>query len=426
MSIRTAAVTGGSGLIGSHVVARLTGMGCTVVNLDRAPPTDPSVRTIAADLSGSAGVEAAFAEVDAALKGMAPDLLVCCASIARATPILDQSASDIEAMIAVNVLGVALTAREAARRMARVGRGSIVVITSVAAEEGWAGEAIYGVTKAAQKGLVQGLAVDLAPFGITVNAVGPGIVTADRGGMSTTRGDPEVLRHDVERSVLQHGPEPDEGGAFPRGGGAALRGVAVDTRKGEQHSARLPRDQPQRQGARHHRRRRGRLRQQRDPALPRRQDRAVPAAGGDTARGELLSWLMFVASGVGPFSGQAVHFRNFAPAREPYALKRYDFEARRHWQVVEDRLAQGRWMLGDTYTIVDMAVWGWGSRLTYMLGDDRIMETYPNLDRLMKEIDARPAAKAAQALKERHAFKVEFDEDAMRSLYPQIFAPDPV
>jgi GST-like protein len=54
------------------------------------------------------------------------------------------------------------------------------------------------------------------------------------------------------------------------------------------------------------------------------------------------------------------------------------------------------------------------------------MEKYPNLDRLMKEIDARPAAQAAQALKDRHAFKVEFDEDAMRSLYPQIFAPDPV
>jgi GST-like protein len=83
-------------------------------------------------------------------------------------------------------------------------------------------------------------------------------------------------------------------------------------------------------------------------------------------------------------------------------------------------------MLGDTYTIVDMAVWGWGSRLTYMLGDDRIMEKYPNLDRLMKEIDARPAAQAAKALKDRHAFKVEFDEAAMRSLYPQIFAPDPV
>ncbi|MEM9477694.1 MAG: glutathione S-transferase family protein [Pseudomonadota bacterium] len=149
----------------------------------------------------------------------------------------------------------------------------------------------------------------------------------------------------------------------------------------------------------------------------------LPPAG-DSERAALLSWLMFVASGLGPFSGQAVHFRNFAPARVPYALKRYDFEARRHWQIIDDRLGAGRYMLGDTYTIVDMAVWGWGSRLTYMLGDGNIMEKYPNLDRLMKEIDARPAAEKAAALKDHHAFKAEFDEVAMRSLYPQIFAPD--
>lgn len=145
---------------------------------------------------------------------------------------------------------------------------------------------------------------------------------------------------------------------------------------------------------------------------------------GNSDRAALLSWLMFVASGVGPFSGQAVHFRNFAPAKVPYALKRYDYEARRHWQIVDDRLAKGPYMLGATYSIVDMAVWGWGSRLTYMLGDDSIMERYPNLDRLMKEIDARPAAQKAMAIKDNHEFQVEFDEVAMRSLYPQIFGPD--
>ncbi len=149
-------------------------------------------------------------------------------------------------------------------------------------------------------------------------------------------------------------------------------------------------------------------------------------AGSSAQRGELLSWLMFVASGVGPFSGQAVHFRNFAPEKLPYAIKRYDFEARRHWQVVDDRLSKGQYMLGATYTIVDMAVWGWGSRLTYMLGDDDIMAKFPNLDRLMREIDARPAAARAQALKDRHTFKAEMDEVALRSLYPQIFAPQPV
>jgi GSH-dependent disulfide-bond oxidoreductase len=47
-------------------------------------------------------------------------------------------------------------------------------------------------------------------------------------------------------------------------------------------------------------------------------------------RGQLLSWLMFVASGIGPYSGQAVHFRHHAPEPKEYALNRYDFEAERH------------------------------------------------------------------------------------------------
>ncbi len=144
------------------------------------------------------------------------------------------------------------------------------------------------------------------------------------------------------------------------------------------------------------------------------------------ARGELLSWLMFIASGVGPFSGQAVHFRNFAPEKVPYGIRRYDYEARRHWQIVDDRLARGPYMLGDTYTIVDMSVWGWGNRLTYMLGDDDIMRQYPNLDRLMHEIDARPAAQRAKALPDSHDFKTEMDEEAFRHMYPQLFADDPV
>lgn len=150
--------------------------------------------------------------------------------------------------------------------------------------------------------------------------------------------------------------------------------------------------------------------------------------GPEGSRGALLSWLMFVASGLGPFSGQAVHFRNFAPGApeaHPYALKRYDYEARRHWRIVDARLGQGRYMLGAEYSIVDMAVWGWGDRLTYMLGDDAIMEKFPNLDRLMKEIDARPAAQRARALPTRHDFQTEMDEAAMRFMYPQIFAADP-
>ena len=46
----------------------------------------------------------------------------------------------------------------------------------------------------------------------------------------------------------------------------------------------------------------------------------------DKARGELLSWMFFVSSGVGPYFGQAVHFRNYAPEKLPYAINRYVFE----------------------------------------------------------------------------------------------------
>src|SRR4051812_8409554 len=57
------------------------------------------------------------------------------------------------------------------------------------------------------------------------------------------------------------------------------------------------------------------------------------------ARGELLSWLMFVATGIGPFSGQAVHFKHFAPEEVPYALTRYMFEVERHYGILDQRLA---------------------------------------------------------------------------------------
>ncbi|WP_298432074.1 glutathione S-transferase N-terminal domain-containing protein [uncultured Jannaschia sp.] len=142
-------------------------------------------------------------------------------------------------------------------------------------------------------------------------------------------------------------------------------------------------------------------------------------------RGEMLSWLMFIATGVGPYSGQAFHFRNMAPDRLPYAIKRYHYEANRHWQIIDDRLEGRRFMLGDTYTIVDMAVWGWAPRIPFVLEEPDAFERFANIRRLMDEIDARPAAARAHALSASHAFATEMDEAAMRNLYPQIFAPDP-
>ena len=136
-------------------------------------------------------------------------------------------------------------------------------------------------------------------------------------------------------------------------------------------------------------------------------------------RGELLSWLMFVASGVGPYSGQAVHFRNFAPEPKEYAVNRYTFEAQRHWGILDARLAKQKYMCGDAYSIVDMAVWGWSRLVPFVLGQEAAAQ-FPNVQRLTAEISARPAAVKALALKDKHSFKSDMDDAAKIAMFPHL------
>ncbi|MEP7245478.1 MAG: glutathione S-transferase N-terminal domain-containing protein [Gammaproteobacteria bacterium] len=136
------------------------------------------------------------------------------------------------------------------------------------------------------------------------------------------------------------------------------------------------------------------------------------------ARAQLLSWLMFVASGIGPYSGQAVHFQHFAPEPKEYAVNRYVYEAERHWGILDRRLGANRYMLGNTYTIVDMAVWGWARALPFVLGAE-VWSTLPNVKRLVDEISARPAAARVAELATRYAFKTEMDDEAKRHMFPQ-------
>src|SRR5258706_4508502 len=56
------------------------------------------------------------------------------------------------------------------------------------------------------------------------------------------------------------------------------------------------------------------------------------------ARGPMLSWLMFVATGIGPYSGQSVHFKHYAP-NLPSAINLYSYEARRHFEILDAQLA---------------------------------------------------------------------------------------
>ncbi|HZP77731.1 MAG TPA: glutathione S-transferase N-terminal domain-containing protein [Pseudolabrys sp.] len=133
-------------------------------------------------------------------------------------------------------------------------------------------------------------------------------------------------------------------------------------------------------------------------------------------RGELYSWLMFVASGVGPFAGQAVHFRNYAPEKLPYAINRYVFEALRHFGILDARLGKHKYMVGDAYSIVDMAVWGWARLIPVAVGEEHAAK-YPNVKRLIDEISARPAAARALKVKDQHKFKTEMDDEARKAMF---------
>jgi GST-like protein len=141
--------------------------------------------------------------------------------------------------------------------------------------------------------------------------------------------------------------------------------------------------------------------------------------GAPEDRPELLSWLLFIASGLGPYSGQAVHFQIFAPEGLDYAANRYRREAERHYQVLNDHLEGRSYIVGDTYTIADISAWGWLDRASRVLkGADDPLAPFPNLKRFFESVDARPAVARARDVGTDHVFKDVSDEEARRALYP--------
>ena len=72
------------------------------------------------------------------------------------------------------------------------------------------------------------------------------------------------------------------------------------------------------------------------------------------------------------------------------AANRYAFEAQRHFGIIDARLGKQKYMLGDTYTIVDMNVWGWARLMPNVLGEGA-WDKFKNLKRLVDEVSARPA-----------------------------------
>jgi NAD(P)-dependent dehydrogenase (short-subunit alcohol dehydrogenase family) len=184
---RRAMVTGASGVLGRHFARVLHAAGAAVALAARrmeataalVAELGPRAVAVPLDVTEAAAIPAAFDAAEAALGGPC-DILVNNAGIAVTKPFLQQQAADWDGVMAVNLRGCFLVAQEAARRMAAAGMpGAIVNIASVLGERVIPGVAGYTAAKAGLLHLTRQMAVELARFGIRVNAIAPGYVETD-------------------------------------------------------------------------------------------------------------------------------------------------------------------------------------------------------------------------------------------------------
>jgi NAD(P)-dependent dehydrogenase (short-subunit alcohol dehydrogenase family) len=183
LASKVAVITGGASGLGRASAIRMLAEGARVVladlNADLLHKTraeiDPSgerVRVYPLDVVDPAAVDRVFGAIDADHSRI--DILVTCAGVSHQASILDNPMEAWQRVIGINLTGTYLCVQAAARRMVPRRSGRIVTIASISGHHVWSGRVAYSSSKAGVVGLTKASAIDLAPHGITVNAVSPG------------------------------------------------------------------------------------------------------------------------------------------------------------------------------------------------------------------------------------------------------------
>lgn len=143
------------------------------------------------------------------------------------------------------------------------------------------------------------------------------------------------------------------------------------------------------------------------------------------AKSETLQWLMFQMGGIGPMMGQAMYFQRIAAPNgqeEPFSIKRYVDESRRLLEVLDTRLNDREWLVGDQYTIADMATYPWAR--SYVWAKVSI-DGLDNLKAWFDRLDARPTVQKALTIpKAQPAFWGQADESEFLKENAARFASD--
>lgn len=136
-------------------------------------------------------------------------------------------------------------------------------------------------------------------------------------------------------------------------------------------------------------------------------------------RYDALQWLMVQLTGLGPMSGQFVHFFRFAGPGNDYALSRYKTQVRTVYKALEQRLGEAKYLGGDDYSIADVATFPWARMIEMMVGEAK--PEHPNLLRWLADIAARPAVVRALAAGEEVRTKVSTPDKVTKEQLDKVF-----